>query len=77
MAARRRSRPGKEKDMKRRYLPTIIDIRGKEYTNVAYTTLAEAMDALQELVDIFEQQNDAVVAQVFVRNIVTGKCIYR
>ena len=63
--------------MKRRYMPTIIDIRGKEYTNVAYTTLAEAMDALETCITVFTSQNDAAIAQVFVRNIVTGKCIYR
>ena len=63
--------------MKRRYLPTVIDTHGNEYTNITYPTLAQAMDALQEFVDIIEQQTDAVVAQVFVRNVVTGKCIYR
>lgn len=61
--------------MKKRYMPTIV-ANGRTYENVAYSCLADAMDALKEFIQIFKGYNDSKIEKVFVRNIITGKCIF-
>lgn len=61
--------------MKNRYLPIIIDNTGKEYTNVSYKNLCDAVDALKDFVNNFSNGNDHKIVDAYVLNKVTGKQI--
>lgn len=63
--------------MNKRYETVLVDRFGKEYGRNTYGTVAQAMDALEELESVFPQYNDAIIVEAFVRNIMTGKKIYR
>ena len=61
--------------MIKRYLPVIIDHNGKEYTNMKYEHLSDAMDALKEFIEIFKNANDNKIVDAYVLNTITRKII--
>lgn len=50
----------------RRYLPTIV-AEGREFTNVTYTSLKDAVDALKEFLEIFKEHTDYRIEYAYIR----------
>lgn len=61
--------------MKKRYLPIIVDALGREYKNIQYKNLGDAIDALNEFKKIFASYRDDKIVDAYVLNEVTGKQI--
>lgn len=54
-----------EKEMTR-YLPTII-AEGREFTNVTYTSVEKAREALKEFLETFKELTDYRIEYAYIR----------
>lgn len=52
--------------MKKTFLPVILASDGREYTNVTYSTLAEAEKALHEFCEIFRMYHDEKIVRAYI-----------